>query len=64
MASPYWQKVKDGDFAEVPDTYLDFLMGLPWFVKSPWSEAVAKELATRKRSHYHVRDRYDKTLED
>jgi len=21
MASPYWQMVKDGDFAEVPDMY-------------------------------------------
>ena len=64
MTSPYWQMVKDGDFAQVPDTYLDFLLGLPWFVKSQWAEAVGKELATRKRSHYHVPDQYGKVLED
>jgi ATP-dependent Lon protease len=64
MASPYWQMVRDCDFAQVPDTYLDFLMGLPWFVQSQWSEAVARELATRKRSHYHVEDKYGGTLED
>jgi hypothetical protein len=63
MASPYWQKVKDKDFAEVPDTYLDFLLGLGWFVKSQWSKAVEKELATRKRSHYHVEDQYGKRIE-
>ena len=63
MTSPYWQKVKDTDFAEVPDTYLDFLMGLDWFVKSQWAEAVSKELATRKRSHYHVPDQYGKVIE-
>lgn len=64
MASPYWQMVKDGEFDEVPDTYLDWLMGEPWFIRTQAAKAVAIELATRKRSHYHVPDQFGKTLED
>ncbi len=66
MASPYWQMVKDKNFEQVPDTYLDFLMGCEWFVLK-WSKhakTVAEELKTRNRSHYHVEDKYGKTLED
>jgi hypothetical protein len=61
-----FNKVKSRDFEAIPDTYLDYLQGQPWFVAkfSALSEAVEKELATRQRSHYHVEDQYGKVLED
>jgi hypothetical protein len=61
-------KHKGKVLAEIPDTYLDWLLGQDWFVKRPgnreWMEAIGKELATRKRSHWHVEDRFGKTMED
>lgn len=57
-------KHRGRDVAEVPDTYLDWLMGEKWFVKRPDAEDVARELMARKRSHYHVEDEYGKTLEE
>ena len=65
MPSPYWQMIIDGDYAEVPDTDLDWLRDQPWFQKKiDLYMAVDRELKTRKRSHYHVADRYGRTLED
>lgn len=57
-------KYRGKDIAEVPDTYLDWLMGETWFVKKKDSEEVAKELAARERSHYHIEDAFGKTIED
>lgn len=65
MASPYWKMVKDCNFDEVPDTYLDWLLDQAWFQKMlKLYASVQRELATRKRSHYHIEDRFGKTLED
>ena len=62
MASPYWQMVKDRNFDEVPDTYLDWIRDQEW-VRPDTLKAINKELETRKRSHYHVEDRYGKVIE-
>ena len=64
MPSTYWQLVKDHEFANVPDTYLDHLLGEDWFVKTELAEEVVKELALRKRSYAFVPDQWGKTLED
>lgn len=54
--------------AEIPDTYLDWIMGQDWFVRRPINrdliEAIGLELAARKRSHYSVRDQFDRGMED
>ena len=61
-------KHKGKRLAEIPDTYLDWLIGAGWFIERPgnreWIEAIGLELAARKRSHYHVEDDYGKTMED
>lgn len=54
--------------AEIPDTYLDWIIGQDWFAKQPrnreWMGAIGLELAARKRSHYSVRDQFDRGMED
>ena len=59
---------KDHDLAEIPDTYLDWIVGESWFISQPRNktliEAIGKELETRKRSRYHIEDQYGKTMED
>ena len=62
MTSPYWPMVKNRDFAQVPDTYLDWVRDQTW-CKKETVEAINKELETRKRSHYHVEDRYGKVID-
>jgi hypothetical protein len=61
-------KHKGRKLADIPDTYLDWVVGQDWFVSQPrnreWIEAIGKELALRKRSHAPVRDEWDKSLED
>lgn len=61
-------KHKGRDVADIPDTYLDWLLGQQWFYgqarNEPLIQEIVKELALRKRSHCPVRDEYDKTLED
>jgi uncharacterized protein (DUF3820 family) len=59
-------KHKGKTLADIPDTYLDWLIGQDWFVKRnrEWVEAIGKELATRKRSHYYVEDQIGKVMED
>jgi len=61
-----FNKVKDLELDEIPDTYLDWLQGQSWFVSKfqRQSEAIAKELATRRRSRCYIEDQYGKTLED
>jgi uncharacterized protein (DUF3820 family) len=67
-----WQfpfgKYSGKTLSEIPDTYLDWLIGQDWFVKRRgnryWLQAIGQEMETRKRSHYHVSDDFDKTLED
>ena len=63
MASPYWQMVKDRNFDEVPDTYLDWLLGQKWFLKMGFVSEVMHELETRRRSHYHVKDQFGKIID-
>lgn len=63
MTSPYWPMVKARQFDEVPDTYLDWLRDRDW-IKPDTLQAINKELETRKRSHYHVEDRFGKVLDD
>lgn len=60
--TPYWQMVKDRNFDQVPDTYLDWLRDQPW-AKEHTVEAINKELAARKRSHFHVEDRFGKIID-
>ena len=54
--------------AEIPDTYLDWIIGQEFFFSQKRNEAliveITKELATRRKSHYHIEDEYGKTLED
>jgi hypothetical protein len=61
-------KYKGKRLADIPDTYLDYIIGEKWFVEQPrnrrWIEAIGLELAARKRSHYHVEDYYGKTMEE
>lgn len=61
-------KHKGKRLADIPDTYLDWLIGEGWFIERPgnrdWMLAIGLELEARKRSHYHVADQYDKTMED
>lgn len=65
MTFPFGEH-RDKDLAEIPDTYLDWLLGEQWFFGQERNESliveITKELATRKRSHYHVEDDYGKTL--
>jgi len=53
---------------EIPDTYLDWLLGEPWFVTNAKNQTlipeIIKELATRRRSRCYIEDQYGKTLED
>ena len=61
-------KYKDADIGEIPDTYLDWLLGETWFVTNAKNQKlipeIIKELATRKRSRCYVPDQYGKTMED
>jgi len=53
---------------EIPDTYLDWLLGEPWFITNKKNQKlipeIEHELATRRRSRCYVEDQYGKTLED
>jgi hypothetical protein len=60
--SPYWPMVKARQFDEVPDTYLDWVRDQVWCRKET-VEAINKELATRKRSNFHVPDRFGKIID-
>lgn len=54
--------------SEIPDTYLDWVIGQDWFVEQSrnekWLEAIERELKTRRKSRCYVPDMYGKTLED
>ncbi len=47
-------KWKGKTLAEIPTSYLDWLIGEDWFIKSernaPWLVAIGQELDTRRRS--------------
>lgn len=59
-------KYKGREVGEVPDTYLDHLLGEGWFIKdkrnTELAKEIVKELATRKRSDAGVPDEWGKTL--
>lgn len=61
-------KYKGVDIGEIPDTYLDYLLGERWFLTHPKNQTlipeIQQELATRQRSRCYVPDQYGKTLED
>jgi len=59
-------KYRDRNIEEIPDTYLDWLLGEKWFLEkyNHLVIPIAKELALRKRSDCHIRDDFDKTLEE
>ncbi len=61
MSSPYWQMVKDRNFDEVPDTYLDWCRDQPW-IRPDTMQAINRELETRKRSNYHIEDKFGKVI--
>jgi hypothetical protein len=65
MPSENWNRLVKREFDNIPDTYLDWLLGQKWFVTKfkDLSVDVEKELAGRKRSYYHVPDKFDKILE-
>lgn len=51
---------------EIPDTYLDWVIGQDWFVAQARNAGLLKEiereLATRKRSYASVRDEWDREI--
>jgi hypothetical protein len=53
---------------DIPDTYLDYLLGEKWFIENTrnkfWIQDIVKELDTRRRSRCYVEDDYGQTLED
>jgi hypothetical protein len=61
-------KYRYKDISVIPDTYLDYVIGQPWFFNKKENEAtlnaIVKELDTRRRSHFYIEDDYGKTLED
>lgn len=61
-------KYKNRPIGEIPDTYLDYLLGETWFCLNAKNlkliEAIEKELATRRRSRCYIEDQFGKTLED
>lgn len=60
-------KHRGKDLAEIPDTYLDWIIGEKWFVADCRNkrllEEIGKELAIRKRSYSPVRDDWDRALQ-
>lgn len=48
MTSPYWQMVKDRNFDEVPDTYLDWCRDQPW-IRPDTLHDINKEREARKK---------------
>lgn len=56
-------KYKGKTIAEIPSSYLDWLIGQDWFVKRPgnrdWLQAIGEELTTRKRSGYEPQSGQD-----
>jgi uncharacterized protein (DUF3820 family) len=61
-------KYKNKPISEIPDTYLDYLMGEEWFIKNTRNKflikEIDKEIATRLRSGYFIEDDYGKTFLD
>lgn len=49
-------KYRRKTLAEIPSSYLDWLLGAEWFIKKEenegWLNAIGEELATRRRSGY------------
>ncbi len=53
-------KYKGKDIVEVPDSYLDWLIGENWFIKNKRNKNLLKEieeeLSIRKRSHIEIKE--------
>ena len=68
MKIPFGKLYRGVDIGEIPDTYLDWLLGQKWFFEdkrnNDLAKEITKELVTRKRSYYFIPDKYGKTLED